>query len=290
MKFNEFSFPHPVLLNQSDYFINPNLAIEFKLQDNNNSFLIIIEYSHNNKGIDKLIEANNAEYFCEITCSATLFREIRTSSSHIVEFHISKSKVRGRVELFLAIIASNDIKNYSNSDFNPEYFENITFDLEKGDVLAYFGKYEFDADIRYEKLKAVSSFMEIIRNNDKNIIYSNFNFSSNKIEIILPSVEYDLFIMHSISKEPKFSPIIHSSIVLSALIAALYNFDNFKDTLWARVIMIRLKNEEQFRNSSIEDKENIPEIAQKLLGNPFKRLISGLHNDFYLSDQIENNS
>jgi len=38
-----------------------------------------------------------------------------------------------------------------------------------------------------------------------------------------------------------------------------------------------LQNEQQFKTLSIEDKENIPEIAQRLLGNPFERLINCLN-------------
>jgi len=46
--------------------------------------------------------------------------------------------------------------------------------------------------------------------------------------------------------------------------------------LWAKVIDYRLRNEKQFASLSINENEDIPEIAQKLLGNPFKRLISEL--------------
>ena len=73
-------------------------------------------------------------------------------------------------------------------------------------------------------------------------------------------------------------PVFHSSIVLNALLIALYNLEEHKDYLWADVIKYRLDNEPQFKNLSVEEKENVPEIAQKLLGNPFERLISGLIN------------
>ena len=57
---------------------------------------------------------------------------------------------------------------------------------------------------------------------------------------------------------------------------ALYNLETCKELLWAKVIDYRLKNEQQFSNIAIEEKENIPEIAQRLLGNPFRRLITEL--------------
>ena len=143
-------------------------------------------------------------------------------------------------------------------------------------MLAFFGKFDFDADIKYEKLKAVSSFMEVVENKDPNTTYTNVDLSKSKIEIQLPTEDYKIFANDSISKEPKFVPIFHSSIVLNALMMALYNIGSHKDSLWAKVIYYRLKMEKQFESLSIEENENIPEIAQRLLGNPFRRLISEL--------------
>ena len=139
----------------------------------------------------------------------------------------------------------------------------------------YFGEFSFNADIKYEKLKAVSSFMEIVENTD--LTYTNIDLKKQKIQIELPSVSYKLYRSGRISQEPKFAPVFHSSIVLNALLMALYDFENHKEYLWAKAIEYRLENEKQFLNLSIEEKENIPEIAQRLLGNPFNRLLEGLN-------------
>jgi hypothetical protein len=100
--------------------------------------------------------------------------------------------------------------------------------------------------------------------------------NKSKIEVQLPSQDYKIFAGDSISKEIKFVPIFHSSVVMNALMIALYNFKSHEDSLWAKVIEYRLKNEEQFEYMSINEKEDVPEIAQRLLGNPFRRLISEL--------------
>ena len=142
-------------------------------------------------------------------------------------------------------------------------------------MLAYFGGFSFNADIKYEKLKAVSSFMEIVENED--LKYTYVDLKKNKIEIQLPSETYNLYRSDIISQEERFSPVFHSSIVLNALLTALYNFEEHKDYLWAKVIDYRLKNEKQLKDINFDEKENIPEIAQMLLGNPFKRLLEGLN-------------
>ena len=172
------------------------------------------------------------------------------------------------------MIAKVDIVDYSNTNAHPDY-SGYTFDIDKGDILAYFGEFSFNADIQYEKLKAVSSFMEIVENETEK--YTIIDLKKNKIEIQLPSESYKIFSSDTVSQEEKFASIFHSSIVLNALLIALYNLEEHKDYLWAEVIRYRLDNELQFKNLSVEDKETVPEIAQRLLGNPFERLLNGLN-------------
>ena len=184
------------------------------------------------------------------------------------------------------MVAKYPIPNYQNSKAHPDYI-GYNFEIDSGDILATFGKFSFNADINYEKLKAVSSFMEVVENTDKEEKFMNVNLSKGKIEVQLPADDYKLFANDSISKEPKFAPVFHSSIVFNSLLLALYNFDSYKEMLWAKVIAYRLKNEKEFQNISIEEKENIPEIAQRLLGNPFKRLISELQVITETSNETE---
>jgi hypothetical protein len=117
--------------------------------------------------------------------------------------------------------------------------------------------------------------MEIVPNEE--LTYTHVDLKKNKIEIQLPIETYKLYQSDFISQEVKFAPVFHSSIVLNALLTALYNFEEHKDYLWAKVIDYRLKNEKQFKDMNFDEKENVPEIAQMLLGNPFKRLLEGLN-------------
>jgi hypothetical protein len=275
MKFNDVSFPHPVL-GVGDA-VNSKVGIysEPIITSGVNTYSVSVNCEHNNKDLTDLIINGQAELFCEATCSNTLYREIIKSNSNRMEFEIPKKKVKGKIEFICALVAKQQIANYKNSQFHPDY-NGYDFEIDMGDILAYFGKFSFDADIRYEKLKAVSSFMEVVENKDPKAEYTNVDLNKNKIEIQLPSEDYKIFANESISKEQKFAPVFHSSIVLNALMMALYNIDERKELLWAKVIEYRLKNEKQFESISINEKENIPEIAQRLLGNPFRRVISEL--------------
>lgn len=273
MKFNEISFPHPVL-GIGDA-INSNIKLEeTEIKSSVDVYEISLKFKQNNEDIEQLVNSGKAEYLCEATCSNTLFRTSVTSDTNKIEFSIPKKAIKGRVEFLGVLVAKENIDNYSNSQSHSDY-NGYSFDLEKGDVLAYFGEFSFNADIKYEKLKAVSSFMEIVENSE--LTYTNIDLKRPKIRIELPAEAHKLYQRDSISQEPKLSPVFHSSIVLNALLTALYNFEEHKSYLWAQVIDYRLKNDRQLKNISVEEKENIPEIAQRLLGNPFNRLLEGLN-------------
>lgn len=274
MKFNDVSFPHPILgLNDS---INSAIdLLHSEINSLSDVYRIAINLRFNNDDLKKMLTDDKARYYCEATCTNTIYRRAFLSNSSKMEIEIPKKEVKGRVEFTCLLIAAENIDNYSNSDVHLDY-KDYFFDLEAGDILAYFGEFSFNADIKYEKLKAVSSFMEVVGNDD--LTYTNIDLKNSKIVIQLPSDSYDIFSNDVISKEERFASVFHASLVLNALLTALYNFDDHKDYLWAKVIEYRLKNEPAFKNLSIDEKENIPEIAQRLLGNPFARLIDGLNS------------
>lgn len=288
MNSSNASFPHPVLNYKTDDItgvvrLDPDPPI---IISNKDTYTVTINYHHDNEDLRELIKSGHAEYFCEITCSNTVFRESRMSNTPEITFEIQKKAVKGKVEFTCLIVATKPIPSYTNSQSHPDY-QGYTFEIEQGDVLAYVADFSFEADIIYEKLKAVTSFMVVVLNNNENAEYTNFDFSKNKIEVQLPPEDYNLFAKDNISKDSKFSATFHSSIVLNALTAALYSFDKHKGLLWTKVIEYRLKKEDQFKNLSIEDHAKIPEIAQRLLGNPFRRLLTSLEGINNLSNPEE---
>ena len=285
MNFSSAAFPHPILNVYNDD-IKGSVGLHPDITSNLDNYIIAVKCEYVNLDFTNLINSEKAEFFCEATCSNTLYRKIFTSNNNVFNFHIPRKAIKGKVNFLCMLIAKIPMENYTNIKAHPDY-TGYTFEIEKGDVLAYFGEFHFNADINYEKVKAVSSFMEVVENKDEKMDLTNVDLNKSKIEIQLPSEDYKRFASDSISKDPKFASVFHSSIVLNALLMALYNFETHKEFLWAKVIEYRLKNEKQFVNISIDERENIPEIAQRLLGNPFRRLISELEAIADLSNETE---
>lgn len=276
MNFNNISFPHPVLgvANEVSSEIKRIEKDDISINPNNHCYEVKVKYTFDDEVLKQMVQDGKAEFICEATCSNTLYREIIRSEKSKITFEIPRKRVKGKVEFVCLLVANENIESYSNANFHSDY-NGFSFEIEQGDILAYFGDFSFNADIKYEKLKAVSSFMEIVPNEE--LTYTHVDLKKPKIEIQLPTETYKLYQSGFISQEVKFAPVFHSSIVLNALLTALYNFEEHKDYLWAKVIDYRLKNEKQFKDMNFDEKENIPEIAQMLLGNPFKRLLEGLN-------------
>jgi hypothetical protein len=128
--------------------------------------------------------------------------------------------------------------------------------------------------------------MQIVPNEAGKTI-TEYVLDDSKIQIKLPTDLYEKY--KYLGKNKDFAPIIHASLVQSALTIALFNFNEHVDrgNIWALSILHRLENELDLNNGSNQiDNVKIPELVQKLLGNPNERLIKRLE-EMSLRNEIE---
>lgn len=277
MKFKGYSFPHPVLGLGDDIKGDVSVKLDYDQTTDNENYLLTIEYELENSDIEKLLEEKKAVFLCEVNCTGTLYRKSEICASPIQIVSIPKDGVRDKVELLFLLVSAEPIFNYTNSEVHDD-FTGYKFDIEEGDVLAYLGESSFIAGIAYQKLKAVSSFMEIIRGENESGDF-NIILDSQKIQIRLSKNDYKKYSDRRIGSNPENASVIHSSIVLPTLIHALYQLNNKESGVtefaWAKIIEFRLENDENLKSISLED-SNIPKIAQQLLGMPTERLLNDL--------------
>jgi len=278
MKFNnEYSFPHPVLGIGDDIRGSASVVVDNDEDSDPDNYIVTARYELDNPGIHQLLAEEKAEFICELSCTGAFFRTSKTSSSFTQIMHIPKNAVRDEVEMLFLIVASDDILRYTNPDVHPD-FAGYAFDLQKGDVLAYIGESSFIAGIAFQKLKAVSSFMEIIKGDQTNgetIVL----LDTPKIQIQLPSEDYQRYSAPSIVNNKEYAAIFHAGIVLPALIHALHqmiNSESFNDYAWAKIVRFRMENEEGLHGITFEH-ENVIKISQYLLSMPVGRLLSDLY-------------
>lgn len=282
MNFNGFSFPHPILglgdeitgLAQVDDIIYDEVT-------DSENYNLTINYNLDNPDIINLINNQKAAFFCELTCSSTVYRQAELSFNPIQQIKVAKDAVRGKVDMLFLVLANSSISNYTNSQVHADY-NGFQFAIDQGDILAYCGEGDFIAGIVYEKLRAVSSFMEVMQG-EHSIGELDIILESNKIQVLLSKTDFELYSDARVGKNLKYASTFHSSIALPALIHALYqlklgsNKDELKERPWAQIIEHRIQNDPLFNSIQLEE-DNIIKIAQILLGLPLSRLLADLQN------------
>jgi hypothetical protein len=275
MKIENVAFPYPVLGIGND--ITSDFRWHYSVDQNKAEYIIKVDIQLNNKSIEDYIKYDEADYICEIECTSTFLRRCERSKNGSFEIKLSKSDVAREVVVELSVVAKEIIDNYSNTKLNS-IFDGYQINLEPGDLMAYIGKFKFSADIVYEKLKKISTYM-VIRE-DEYVNQTEIKLNSEKIEILIPSSMYKHY-KEEIKGNATYAAIIHSSLVFNALLHALNNIETYPDKLWARCIMERIEKDVEIAKLNIdptdeEDREQLSQLAQALLGDPFKRLFTGI--------------
>ncbi len=277
MKINDISLPYPVLGISDDVY--PLLKDDcVHIEDPETTVSTVrfrIHLKQKNKEITQFIRKGKAEYVCEINCARTFFRTCFKQSSPDFDIEIPRKGLSGRIQFDMFVTVKTPIEHYHNSQFNSDY-DGEFFDMEPGDVLVAFPSAYYNLDVKYDKLYAAGSFMQIANGGDDSRP-TWFNIGGDKILIVLPPKmfkEYD----ERISVDKDYVEIIHSSIVFNALVFALYHIDEpaYEGKQWSDTIKYRLANEPGLKGFDITDKTRVFELAQTLLADPYQRMFNHL--------------
>ena len=275
MKIENVAFPYPVQGIGNG--IESRSLWQYSVEQNKAEYILTIDVQLNDKSIEDYIKYDLADYVCEIECTSTFLRRCERSKNGHFEIKLSKSEIAREVTFELSVVVKEPIEDYTNTQLNPIFID-YEINLEPGDLLAYIGKDKFSADIIYEKLDKVSTFM-IIRE-DGQVTQTEIKLDTEKIEILIPSAMYTHY-KEEIKGSSTYSAIIHGSLVFNALLHALNNITSYPDKLWARCIMTRIEKDVEIAKLNIdpteeEDRVELPKLAQALLGDPFKRLFTSI--------------
>ena len=280
MNLNNISLPYPVLGISDD--ISPLLpqdSVSVESSNDAKNYLFVVELKFDNADISNLIKQGKAEFSCEYECAKTMLRCCKKTDENKFEIQIPRHNINGRINFNCFVSVKEPISNYTNSGFNDDY-DGFSFNMEPGDILVAFPLFHYDADIKYDKLQAAGSFMQIRESSLHEEVF--FDITGNKIEILLPTTLYLLYCNPQVKSSAE---IIHSSLVLNALTYALLNIEAHEQTTWAKTIYYRLNNEQGFSADDLADISNIPGLAQRLLKDPYLRLFNNIMSHQITSEE-----
>jgi hypothetical protein len=263
MRYNNRLFPHPVLGIEDD--VDGEFEVDLTYKSNKEFITLSPTFKLAESCLENLIETQKVFFVVQVYCRSTMFREIfKTNSTIPTPINISSKKLAGEVEVHFFICAVEQITKYYSKNFNSEY-DKAKFEVDISDILAYGGKAKFTANKSPEELKSISSIIRV-RNSHKKAHPMYNEYEGEKIEILLCEEDYQNYQLTL--RNRVFNNIIHSSIVLPALMDALYFMDkddgkSYDNKRWYKLLYeLKLKS---------KTPENFV-IAQNILDQPNDRV------------------
>lgn len=282
MKINRKYYPYPVLTSYSDDIKNSLYETSIKCERSGEFYKFEFTSTTSNSYLSKLIEETEAVYLLHLECSTTAFRKEYSSHDNKIEFSIPVDKLKDTLEICTFIVADKDIKNYQNPDASEDY-ENASFSIEKGCVLAVGESSDIKIPKITDELTSKDSIFIIIRSDNPKEHTMKIETFDDRLKIILPSNDFNNY--NALKNNIYNQPILTSMIIIPALIYSIQELKNAlsnpsewadkKDLKWVQTIQRKIESDSK---KSIEEflKDCDPfEYAQELIGNPIS---SGLEN------------
>lgn len=268
--------PYPVLGIDGAFEDSCTVGCTMTFETTITNFVFYIDLQIDDETINQLVDQDLAVFSCEIDCVKTYYRNVFATKNKKFTIEIPRTSLVGNVSFFFSAVVVKKIENYKNPNYNQKFYGGYRFNLQKGHLLAYLGERTFNADIKYDELKAIGSIVEV--KEDTQEAYTHFDFSGDKIRIFLPSEEFHNF---NLTNNNLFADITHASIVQCGLISAIYAYKDFKHTTWAETLLLRVKTDSKLK--AYEDLENldglqISQLVNALLDNANKRMFSTINS------------
>lgn len=170
MKIKDRDYPHPVLTFFNDDYKKCRFYQNITLEKDGEIIKLRVRSDLRSKTLKKLINEKKASYMLHIECIRSRFRKKYIFQENIKELEIDSSLVDDCVEVVLFVIANEKIEDFYSEEFN-KYFENIHFEIDKGDILAVTNQQKINVNKNQIGVKKASSIF-------------NFKISEKKDEML----------------------------------------------------------------------------------------------------------
>ena len=114
MLINKISFPYPVLNNADD--VNGEFGFNFDVELSPETIILTVKINLDNDSFKKLLKEKKVAFCLEVHNSQAFFRESYVFEDYDKKFTLLSKNLRGKVDVYLYIIAIDNIKDYSLSE------------------------------------------------------------------------------------------------------------------------------------------------------------------------------
>lgn len=212
------NYPYPILrANPVDY-KSSVFNVDIKKETTRDGFNLKITYSVNNDEIKELLNKHVLGYAVQLQCISTWYRDLHMSNSDEQEIFIPSGLVHERVDLCPCIIAVEKIENFFNNDFSED-FDGISYEINKGEVVAIGERQKFDAIYKNDIIKKGDPIVHFVNDEKSSVMFCEWEYDA--IRIHLPKEQYKKY--NEIGKyEPWKIPMLNAIYVVPAIVQGIY--------------------------------------------------------------------
>lgn len=287
MKKTNFDFPHPVLFEGNDDYINSVFSITAAdVSEDGQDFRLLITYTLTSSGLNDLVGKNKAAVVVKIESSFASFRriEIFDCDKTQKEITIKRNLVAKDLVIAAQIVANEKIDNFLLDEHNKDYFT-VPYTIEIGEVLAYEPGHKLYLDAS-ELERPVSSIITIAENDfSKDYIIVDLN-DDHKIKVFLDKDSYEAY--WNLRAKQELKKYVAGVVVMPALNEAVDKIksnlhDGESDQLlagktWYRVIKKKIL-EKGIKEEDIPFESSV-KLSNVLLGNIINSSLLSLDETF----------
>ena len=271
-------FTYPVLAEGRDDYKTCTFSAKIEAHpyaDAADNLVFDCELSTDCAKINRLIANGDAEYLFHAECPTTIYRKIFTHAVGEFVCKIPLSDVKDKLYRAAFIVLRRDVENFSCDDWNDD-FDGLTFDLQRGSILAYQNFKPLPLVEDPNLFKNVGSIFSVYRRLDDAAPFT-FDLTTQKIRIGLNAEDYDLYRRYCAN--PSMQPILNAMIILPVLTSV---FDELKQDIqdhesdaWFLSLAAAYKRSGQNFGEVLASSDALT-LAQEVMGLPITRALKSI--------------
>lgn len=135
------SYPHPVLGNDDD--VNGSFAVDISVtkKAGEDNITFSVDSKIDNEYFQNLQDQGKAAVVTKVYCPSTIYSGTFQNAK---VFALHQDDIDGAITVTSYIVAIVDIPDYKDESFNADIFENITFEVNSGDVIGALSGQKID--------------------------------------------------------------------------------------------------------------------------------------------------
>lgn len=225
MNISKRLYTYPVLSDETrDY---ENKAFNVKMHYEMESVDTIefdFEFELSSSSLQEMINNKSAEFMIHAECSETSYRHAFRTFAKRTSFAIPLKEVNGTIDFVAFIVAKKDISKFSSQEW-CEDFDDMTFNIEKGSILAYQNLEDINVTKDYEDFTDSSSIISISKLFGDHPMPSEVDLDGKRIKILLYEDDYNEYFKKK-EHNPELLPILNTMIIFPALV---HTFNELRD-------------------------------------------------------------